>query len=59
MIFRDLINDRLYVTTDAGNNFDYSDQLRFTPDVIQFSDSHEDYLFAIDYSTNSVCFNCV
>ena len=59
MIFRDLINDHLYITTDAGNSFNYRDQLQFTPDVIQFSDTHEDYLFAIDNATNSVCFNCV
>ena len=54
MVFRDLINNHLYITTDAGDTFLHSSQLPFTADLIQFSDNYEDYLFIIDDATHSV-----
>ena len=51
-MLRDLINQKFYVTSDAGETYTVK-QFFFNPNVIQFS-QNESYAFAIDKETDKV-----
>jgi len=53
LVFSDVVNNRIYITIDAGENY-ATRQLGFQPSVLQFSYHDSDRMFIMDNLNNMV-----